>query len=323
MAAISLANDEIVRAVLQVTGLGRDEANMSAETEADVRHIIRSGLRRFFFPTVGEGENAYVHQWRWLEKYHPIPIEDVFDDGTIAITAGAVTLTGGTFPTDLTDYFIYVDGHVLFVTARGGDTTATVSHNQITVAAGTTYTAYKYRYALPSDFGEWLGGVVYQDGARYRSLANASEMELRMRYASGTFSTTQITHYAITQTPGSSGAVTSRIMFWPIGEPEAFAQGIYLSVPDDNLPADLTVPGSTVQVQPIYAEAVLEAILTAAEEYNNDMNGVHSTRFQSAILKAIAHDRSIGGAYDFGHRAVTPSRGRGPVASEIDFTDAL
>lgn len=316
MAAFSLDNSELVRAVLQVMGLGRtpSEALADSAIEADVRAVIRSGLRRFYFPV----QDGQVYQWKFLEKHYAIPAEAAFEDGTIEVSSGTVTLTSGTWPSDITDYFIVVSGHVLFVTERTDDNNVEVSHTQLAVSSGTTYSAYKYRYSLPSDFGEWLDDVVYSKGSDNWELSNSSESDLRLRYAIGQGAATRTTHYAVTHTPDSG---TPSIVVWPIPAAEAFIQGVYLAVPDDNLPGDLDTPGSTVQVRPIYAEAVLEACLSAAEEYNNDAPGVHAQRFEAALRTAIVHDKATAAAYDFGNRAVDP-RGRGPVVSMLDLSEA-
>lgn len=317
--SLQLDNSEIVPLVLQVMGLGRTAANMSDETEADVRRVIRAGLRRFYFPTI---DGKYPYQWRWREKSHPIPILAIYETGTVTVSGGTVTLDSGTWPANLTDYFITVSGHVLFVTERTSDTVAAVSNTQLSVDAGTSYAAYKYRYDLPSDFGEWLGGVVYADGEYTRTLANSTESELRLRYAIGQGTgaivnqNVHTTHYAITSTPD---ATAQQIIFWPVPRPDAFIQGVYLSVPEDNLPSDLTTPGSTVQVDPKYADACVECILAAAEEYNDRMLDIHNQRAEQALRTAIAHDSAAGGHYDFSHRE-EHGKGVGRVVSSIDFT---
>ena len=296
-------------------GLGRSAAAIAAldaETEADLRAVIRSGLNRFYFPVV----DGFVYQWRFLEKTHAIPAEVPYSTGTVTVSGGTVTLAGGTWPTDLTNYLIEVGGHVAFFTVRTSDTLASISHTQLTEAAGSSYEALKYKYDLPSDFAEWLGGVVYQDGSDSWVLGRSDEAELRLRYAIGQGSSTDTTHYAILSSPTASDV--HEMMVWPIPTTEAFIKGVYLSVPDDNLPADLTTPGSTVQVRPLYKEAVLECILAAAEEYNNDMTGVHTQRAEAALRTAIAHDKAIGGAYDFS-KPTRDYMGLGQVASEIDF----
>lgn len=315
MANFSLANAEIARATLQEMGVGRNAANLDPASEADLRAVIRSGLRRFYFPTVGE----FAYQWRWLEKWHAIPTVGSYNTGTIAVASGVVTLTGGAWPANMGDYFIVVDGHVLFATDNATGATVPVSHTTLTVAGGAAYIAYKYRYALPSDFGEWLGGVVYQGGTsptKSGMLSKSSESEIRLRYAVGQGQSTRTSHYDITSAPVADAM---RMMLWPVPELGAFIQGVYLSVPDDNLPGDLTNPGATVQVKPIYAEALLECIMAAAEEYNNISDGPHAARAQVALQIAIVHDKNVGGAYDFSQPVDVNRRGHGHVLP-IDFS---
>ena len=127
MAVFSLNNSELVRATMQVMGLGRTAANMDTATEADVRAVVRSGLRRFYFPMVGE----YVHQWRFLEKHFPISVVVTYSTGTVAVSGGVVTLTAGTWPTGMGDYFISVGGHVLYTTADQTGLTVPVSNTQL------------------------------------------------------------------------------------------------------------------------------------------------------------------------------------------------
>lgn len=317
MASLSLSNPEIVRAILQTAGMGRDAQFMDPATEADVRTIIRAGLRCAYFPIVGE----YAYQWRWLEKKASFPIVAVYETGMIGVSGGTITLTAGMFPAWAADGFISVDGHVLFVTALDDDTPATVAtttNTQLSVIPGTAFKLYRYRYPLPADFSEWIGGVVYADGTNSRTLSKSSEAEIALRYAVGQGTNSRTTHYDITWTPDADAA---HIILWPVPAPDAFIRGIYLSQPDDNLPDDLTDPGSVVQVTPIYADVFIEAILAAAEAYNGDTEGVHAKRYQGALMRAIAHDKAAGGAYDFS-RPVSSPYGCGQVLP-IDFTDAL
>jgi len=272
------------------------------------------------YPLIGDR----VHQWSFLSKHHPISVDAVYNTGTLTVTGGTATLAGGTWPTDIVDYFIDVDGNVLYVTSRTDANNVEVSHTNLTVAALTTYNAYKFRYDLPADFAEWQGGVVYQSGSDHWLLSGSSESELRLRYSVGQGLTSRTTHYAITSAPDGNAEdeetpqlPSQQIVFWPIPEPDAFIQGIYLMAPDDKLPADLTTPGVVVQVPPIYSEAALESILSAAEEYNDDTQGVHAARFQAALAAAILHDKASGAEYDFTRRV-----GTGvfiPEASSITF----
>src|SRR5262249_13224007 len=129
------------------------------------------------------------------------------------------------------------------------------------------------------------------------------------------------THYALTTAPNADEL---RMMLWPVPAPDAHIEGVYLSIPDDNLPDDLADPGDDadiVQVKPIYAEVFIEAILAAAESYFGDTAGIHEQRYQAALIRAIAHDKALGGAYDFSQPIRDP-RACGNVLP-IDFSGAL
>jgi hypothetical protein len=314
MATLQLTNAEIVRAVLMEMGLGR-EGQMDVSTEADVRAILRDGLRRAYFPTIGD---SYAYQWRWLEKHASFNVPAHFTTGTIAVASGTITFTGaGTLPTWIEDGFISVDGHILFITDNPTASTATTSNTQLTVTAGAEYTLFRYRYDLPSDFSEWLGGVVYANGTESRMLAGSDESEIRLRYAIGQGLNSRTSHYALTSAPAAD---EMRMLVWPVPEPDAFIQGVYLSTPDDNLPADLNTPGVLVQVQPIYANVFMYAILAEAEKYAGHPGGINEQRYQAALTRAIAHDKAVGGSYDFS-RPLSHPHGAGRVLP-TDFSAA-
>lgn len=302
-ASLSLSNQELTRATLMVMGYNRDVAELDEAMEADLRAVIRAGLRRFFTPI----DNGVQYQWRFLQRHASVSAEAKYSTGTIEVTGGTVTLSGGTWPTDVTNWFIKVAGHTLFPTVRDSGTVLTIAHDQLAVAAGTSYEASKFRYALPSDFSEWIGRVVYQsDGGSVDALTNdarylkhASEADLMLRYSVGyeNVGVAETTHYAVTYVPSG----TPQISFWPVPLPDAFVHGTYLSEPEDQLAADLRSPGETpvVQVAAKYAEAVLECVLAAAESYNDDGEGIHEKRAQLALASAIAHDRASTGFIEF------------------------
>ena len=301
-------------------GVGRTASKMDTSTESDVRAIIRAGLRKFLYPLIGDR----VHQWSFLSKHHPISADAVFNSSTIGVTGGTATLAAGSWPTAIVDYFIDVGGNVLYVTSRTDALNVEVSHTNLVVTAPATYNAHRFRYDLPSDFAEFQGGLVYQNGNDHWMLSGSSESELRLRYSVGQGLSSRTTHYAITSAPDADAELAEapalpaqQIVFWPVPEPDAFIQGIYLIAPDDKLPADLTTPGTVVQVPPLYSEAALEAILSSAEEYNDDTQGVHAQKFQSALAAAILHDKASGAEFDFSRRV-----GEGifiPEATSITF----
>jgi hypothetical protein len=301
--SLNLLNSEVFRAALNAAGIGRTVGNLSAAEEADLRAIVRAGLRRFFFPL----SNGQPYQWRWLERFHTISAPDSYTTGTVTISAGVITLAGGTWPSWAANGFMSVDGHIVFVETRTSDTLLATNHTELTVAAGTTYELFQYRFDLPTDFAEWTGAVTYANSADYWILAAASETELRLRYSANYNYDARTSHYAVT--PAQDG--TFRLMLWPVPQTSAEIRGVYIMAPQDNLTSDLTTdPGTTVQCPPAYADAAMEAILAAAEAYNDDAIGIHEQRFQTAIAAAIAHDRSTVDGIDFsrqiGRRRIPP-----------------
>ena len=313
--SLSITNDEIVRGVLQVAGMGRDAGNMDAATEADVRTIIRNGLRRVRYPVL---KNGAAYQWRWLERYHSISVTALYETGTVEVSGGTVTLTGGTFPTWATDGYMSVDGNIIFIDTRTDDTHLETSHTELEVASGTTYQLLRFRYSLPSDFDEWTGGVIYSNSSDHWILASGDEADFRLRYAVNYNYNNRTTHYAVTALPDG----TPTIMFWPVPQPDAFIQGTYLAAIEDLLSADLTASDATVQAAPMYARAIFEAIMSAAEEWNDDSEGIHEKRYDEALTAAIAHDRALAQGYDFS-RDLSRNRMLRKFPSSIDFTGAI
>lgn len=314
--SLQLSNDDIFRATLSTAGLGRNIEDMDATTEADLRAIVRSGLRRFLFPTVGE----FPYRWRWLERFFSISVVSTYDTGTLTIAAGTITLAGGTWPTWAADGFLSVDGQIVFIDTRVDTDTATTEHTELAVSAGATFTLYRYRYPLPTDFGEFVGGVTYSNGTDNWILAGAAEAELRLRYAINYNYNNRTSHYAITFTPAGEANIT----LWPVPAPDTFIRSVYSSVPEDNLPDDLRVASvdPVIQCAPAFAEAAVEAVLAAAEAYNNDAEGVHEKRFQIALATGIAHDKAASDGYDFSHN-LNRRQTRGPWPTSIDFSGQL
>ena len=292
---LSLSNNELLRAALNC-----------------------AGLRRAFYPMVGE----FPYQWRWLERFHRISAPATYETGTVTIANGVITGVGTTFPTASADYFMSVDGHIVFISGYTSATVIATAHTELAVAAGATFVMYRYRFPLPADFTSWTGGVTYSNGSDNWMLAGASEAELRLRYAVNYNYNNRTSHYSITGTPSGDFNIT----LWPVPQPDAFIQGVYIAVPEDNLPTDLRVLGDDedpiLQCAPAYAEMFIEAIMAAAEAYNDDAIGIHEQRFQSALATCVAHDKIVSDGFDFS-RALSGRMTRTPFPTSIDFSGQL
>ncbi len=101
------------------------------------------------------------HSWNYLSRKYNFATIAPYATGTIAFdfTGGAserlITLTGGTFPSDATNYEMQIAGVNYAVETRESDTTLTLTPRDnpgIDVASGTSYSLFKEAYDLPVDF---------------------------------------------------------------------------------------------------------------------------------------------------------------------------
>lgn len=282
MATLKLTNAEILSSLGLVMGVDRDAGQWDATTQSDARAIIRDGLRKVF---------NCGHLWRFLERpfVHATPTDDGYATGTVAVTGGVATLTGGTWPTWAADGILRVDGHSLYVTERTSATVLTMSHSGIVADALSTYELYRYRAALPDNFGEFIGGVVYGEDDKGKQLVGINDNQIRLFYAAN-FRTGCTTKYAI-QAGSDTDAAKWYFLYWPTMDAEAAVTATYRGVPEDNLDADdLTVDGTVVQGGQVHSGMILSAILSAAEDYYSDGAGPHTARFDKALAASIAHD---------------------------------
>jgi hypothetical protein len=300
MASLNLSNQEILQAIATVAGISR-ELDWDDSTKQDVWTIIRSGLRRFYS---ADGE----HQWSFMERKFYAAYSAPYSTGTVAVTGGVVTLSGGTWPTWAKDGVLVTGGTTLFITDREDNThLSALSNTGVVVTAGSSYVIYRWRYPLPDDFGEFLDRVSYNHPTYGRLLRSTTEAEIRLRWVA-TFQTGQTCMYAIV--PGNTsvavddGGDPSRwyFHFWPTFDANAAVAAEYRAVPLDQITSatDLLTDADTIiQADAVHAETMLAAILAATEEFYNDQPGVHSARYASALQTSIMLDRRSQGRRDF------------------------
>lgn len=294
---LELQNSEILRAIGMVAGFSRDATDWTATELGDARAIIRAGLRKFYHPPL---VNGAIHQWRFLERQYNIAADAAYSTGTIAVAAGVVTLTGGTFPTWADDGVLRYGGQTYYVASRDSATQVTLAQTGLTVTAGATYEMVRWRWPMPSDFAELIDGVVYSDGAsRSRRLMGANEHTIRLQFSTNwrTQDTTKFAVFAGADTDAADWYMS----FYPTLADDSNVYFTYRAQPLDKLDAtDLTDEGTTVQVPAAHAETVLAAIMAATEEYYNDeVGGAHGRRFIERLQASIAHDRHTAGPVEF------------------------
>lgn len=301
----------------------RTVGSWSSTQTSDVSHILRSGLRKAYYPpSLGPGQPA--HQWSFLRPWDTITTNEPYSSGTITVANGVVTLSvgGQPWPSWAAGGFIAYGGKYYEVSTRDSNSQLTLvdvsSDND--ASSGTTYTLYQYRFTLPSDF-ESLDGPMYYSPDQSTDnvpLTRRSDTYLRMLYQDSdtdTF-TSEPKFFAIY--PGSPSATTAAqvwyMIIWPFPR-LVFHLKYRYHVQMFDLDGTNTTPPGGAQ----HSEMILEAVLSEAElKLNDGVGGEHTAKWKELLAASIMLDREIITpdtlgcvpikSPDYGHRvnAVTP-----------------
>lgn len=285
MPSLGLTTDEIKGALGHYVGVSRTVANWDADVTADMNRIIRGGMRKFYS----------AHNWTFLEQPLKIVTTAPQTTGTIAIANGVVTLTGSTWPSALVaEYRLAPSGGGLYeFSVRTSGTVATLLDTSVTLAAGATYTLYRVNYPMGTNFAGWLDPVTRENDTIVREMATLPEWEVRAigdvtRLRKGepeVFSVTQ-------QLADTNIAVaTYYVRVFPLPDAVYVLSSRIRIQPSDVL----AETGSTVIMNPVFSECLLEAILCTAEMFVNDTAGVHAARWQALLADAVKKDQSMRG----------------------------
>lgn len=99
----------------------------------------------------------YRAPWTWFNRTVILSTVAPQTDGTAAYTAATrtVTLSGSTWPSDVTDYILLIDGVQCRVASRTSSTVivlAEATAPAADIASGTTYSLFKALYVLPEEW---------------------------------------------------------------------------------------------------------------------------------------------------------------------------
>lgn len=288
---LSADYEELRRVVARYNGLDRDPGVWSADETTDMTDMIRAGLRKFLTPPVLPREST-PHLWSFLKPIATITTSASYNDGTIAIAAGVVTLTAATvWPTWAAEgeVTIHTTATTYTVATRDSDTQLTLDDTSVTVAAGATYTLGRPTYALPDDFSVLMSPFTYQPGITYfwGPIQTVGEWQIRTRRQGSDWVSRP--RLAAVRPSAKSTSTGNRweVMFWPTPDDDYTLTYRYRVVPDM-----LTDPGNMYAYgMPIHAEAIKASCLAAAElEYDGQQGSLHQN-FMEQITRAIGLDR--------------------------------
>lgn len=160
---LSLTYDDLRRELGRFLGWGRHPSGdgslqgWEADDVIDCEDILKAAGRLIYS----------AHRWSFLFPINTFTTSASYATGTVAIAAGVVTLTGGTFPSWAADGEITVLGVTYTVNTRDGNTQVTLDDLTVTVAGPQTFSISRPAYTLPDDFGTLQGPLTYRPGASY------------------------------------------------------------------------------------------------------------------------------------------------------------
>ena len=285
MATLAITLDEVKKDLALTLALGRDPTtDWDADTIADVNRIIRAGRRKFYA----------AYPWRHLEELYTIVTPAVYDTGTVAVAAGVVTLTGGTFPSDAADYvFLPETSGVYEIASRDGDTQITLKDTSLTLAAGETFDLYRVHFPLPTGFAAFLDPLTIENtrDGELNELPVLPEWTLR---GVGSRLVPRIDRpeaFSIFQSvDDETGIFTPFLTLYPIPDTRYTITSRVRLEPGDSLAEAGAIS------HPIFSELMREAILAAGEEmYLNGMSSIHRENFARMLPDFVKRDNAYKG----------------------------
>lgn len=195
-------------------GWGRNPATQwTSENTSDGAKILKAGLLQFYYNPAG-------HLWSFLEpKQGQLELHGAYATGTVSVTTGVVTLSGGTFPSWAAQGDVWVDGGYYPVSTRDGNTQVTLVDTSVTGLTGESYSLKHREYDLPDDFGGMVEPFTYRsDQSNWRPLTRINEAQIRSLEA-----------YPEVTGPPSYFCITSAA---PTSSQESKARAIFAPIPD-------------------------------------------------------------------------------------------
>lgn len=286
MATLDITNSELKSNLALVCGVARDPVDWDAQIIADMNRIIRAGRRRFFM----------AHQWQFLEQDYEFAVTGP-TTGTGTATAGVITLTAGTAPSNATAFqykvVLETTGGIYDISSTNGSNTITLFDTGVTSAASETVKWYKYKYALPTNFEAFIDPIVVENwvaGSQLREYASIPDFQLTGLHNTNTLYTGAPEFFAISQEPVSEeGTFSTYLTMYPLID-DTYVLKTRIRI----LPGDALAIGTAV-ASPIISELMQEFILSAAETMFKGVPGIHTAMVAELLPLAIKKDMEMKG----------------------------
>jgi hypothetical protein len=254
-------------------------SNFTVDQLADIDDCIVDGLQRVYA----------FHDWSFFRPVVDITTTAPYATGTIAVSSGVVTLTGGSFPSWAADGVLHINGISYPVASRTSSSVVTISNTSLTVAAGTSYKIGRPEVPMPAEFQSVANDselAYYPDDiACYPSVVQRGDQVIRkFEQESRTFD--RPVFYSV-RTERFDPAVGSRkvLAFYPTPD-----KAYTMRVPMVLRQLMLTSDGQQPVGGEVLSQVITEACLASAEHNFEEREHVHEKRFLEMIALAVKND---------------------------------
>lgn len=299
---LSISRVDLLRAVGRYLSVGRDSTTWDANTRSDINDVVDIGCRKFYHPPVLPGETN-SHDWSFLRPVlQNFSVNAGYSTGTITISSGVVTLSGGTWPSWAADGLVLVNGYGMSVNTRDSNTQLTLDSLVENYSAGTKYALTNVDPTLPDLFGGFIGDLTFTHNARTygRHLIRTTMDEiLTLRQQPLVSSFPQL--YAVHPKP-QTGETPQRwtMSIWPNVDRSYTITG-KMSINPYQLTADKPYHMGGMP----FGECLRESCLAAAETEIEGEVGIHSAAFMRELQSAVSYDRRVSNPGVLGNQNVS------------------
>lgn len=287
---LSLSFDDLRAEIGYALGYTRNQANWDVNKVADISSYLKGGLRQFYNPPPLK-PNLRPHEWSFMRPTTTLTTVASYSTGTIAIAAGVVTLTSGTFPsfgTATGEIVVTSTGVSYTVSTRDSSTQLTLTDTSVTVSSGASYSLGFPLYNLPDDWGSFIGPLTYRPGTSdlFGPVEVVGEYMIRSRrQANDTYARPQVAA-VIPKTFTASTGQRFQISFWPTPDDAYVLTYRYNANPNTLSTGEYPLGGMR------HAETILASCLAVAESKRAiaDGNGQYKQRFMELLAASVSFD---------------------------------
>jgi len=287
MATMSLTYTNLQDAVAQFL-YGKAYSTLAAGPQGIVSTAVQNGYRQFLYPPAVDGVEA-GYQWSFLRPVTTLTTVASYATGSVVVSSGICTLTGGTWPTwAATNGVLTINNVEYTITTRTNGTTLVVVGVNATAAAGDWTLDHNGDYDLPADFGNIIGDFTFARNIQKPSVrADVGEGTIRRkRQWSDETGEPQLAGIRVVA-PTGTAVQRKVVMFWPRPDEAWVLSYRYESFVDT---FETGYPAGFLT----HAETLRQSCLAAAELTSNDRLGPQWELFKARLIDSVARDKKEG-----------------------------